>query len=424
VIIIEHEGKTFDWPDLLAWQDHFESVGVAGRERMLTLATEGEIRNEDGPVLGADLRRTRAQLLGARPPHPEDLPWVGSRRARETETRWLIPGLWPWGHKPVLGGNPKAGKTTLIADLAVALTTPGRRFLNHFEPACIPPGLEEGEWNVLVINAETPAQDFEAELWRAGLSEDASLRVDHLEEEGGPQSFDLTDPEVYELRSIQLVACEACDRTDDYPPSVVIVDGVTAILQAAGKGPEAYGAWYAQFRRLMHETGTEHALAVFHNTLSGGHPMGGVEAMSGPDGLWTLSMDDINRSDSPRRFSAVLRSVRGSVTRSRVRFNEEGRQTLIPPKERGASARPTRPAAPQPPMDDRVMDFVIGCNADGNGPTTTELRRAVKGDNAAIDAAVARLEESGRFERRKRGRGYGLWAVGRLDLADPTLLLP
>lgn len=407
MIYIEHEGRSDEWASLDAWRLEFKWAAIEERERMLRLATHGAIRNEMGPVVGPRLTRMRARLLGAEILRPEKLPWLGSRSEGPDDTRWLIPGLWPWGHKPILGGNPKAGKTTLIADLAASLVIPGRRFLNHFELAKLP-DMRSEPWVVWVINAETPALEFEAELRRAGITpDDGSLAVAHLEEMGGPQTFDLS-PESYEFWANWLVACSICDDSDDVRPDVVIVDGVTAILTAVGKGVESYPEFYAKFRRLMFEVGCENALAVFHNTLSGGHSMGGAEAMAGPDGLWTYSSDNVDRPNATRRFSATMRAVRTFVPATPVRFDDDGRLTM-------GRATPTRSdPVPAISVKDEVFSYIQRCNQSGHGPGVRDVRENVPGRNPEKDQALEELKAEGRIEKRDRagrGGGFAYWVV-------------
>ncbi len=90
----------------------------------------------------------------------------------------------------------------------------------------------------------------------------------------------------------QLIGCLDGDGSYDWSPFVVVVDGVTASLNAAGMGTERTASGYAAFRRPMREVEVPNALAVAHNTLSRSHLMGGVEAQAGVGGLWSYSSDN------------------------------------------------------------------------------------------------------------------------------------
>lgn len=320
---ITHNGRTQEWTSG-QWADAWE-LRPEQRPAMEAMAREGAITDDNGvPLSGRALQRVRDRLLETY----DDLPWRSGRDRRPSEARrWLIPGLWPWGTIPMLGGNPKAGKSSIIADLAPSLVVPDYRFLDHFGPADVT--AEERGRGVLVINAETPPEDFLAAL-DVGMTGEAwtYLDVQHLEDWGGAQVMDLTDPVIYDMWAHWLADCHMCDGSDDWVPFAVIVDGLTAILHAAGKGTEGYGQWNAAFRRLIREVDIPNALVVAHNTLQGAHLMGGAEAQAGADGLWTYSSDNADRPDSPRTFSVRPRMGGTVVPPLRVVLREDGRPVV------------------------------------------------------------------------------------------------
>lgn len=295
------------------------------------IVREGVIMTDEGdPLVESVQKRLRNRLLrtyGSQFTTLEDH-W---RRAEEEfvrptrQRRMLIPGLWPWGTIPMLGGNPKAGKTTVVLDLARSLVVPGYRFLDHFGPTTMTE--EDLDNGVVLINAETPPLDFEDGLdliYEDDNSPRIRVMIEHLEELGGANVMDLTDPAYYDMWLHRLSWCGKCDGSDERVPAVVIVEGVTAILLAAGKPIEAVGFWYAAFRRLMKELGVPNALAVGHNTLQGGHLMGGTEAQAGPDGLWSYSSDNGDWAASPRRFKVVPRVGGIAVPSVRVTLDDSG----------------------------------------------------------------------------------------------------
>ncbi|SNS11474.1 AAA domain-containing protein [Actinomadura meyerae] len=306
------------------------------------LIRQGQLTQDDGtPITGRPAQRVRDRLLGTYDHLPQ---WGDRDRRDDAPRRMLISGLWPWGHIPVLGGNAKAGKTTLVADLAKALVLPGYRFLGHFDPVTEleywnweddddaeepPPDRNRGR-GVVLINAETPRDDMEAAVgpdrgW-GSFTPDA-LRIAHLEDMGGASWFDVTDPEKYDRWAHELTACEECDGSDELPPFAVIVDGVTAIL---GGDMNRYGEWYAAFRRLLREIDVPNGLAVFHNTMSGGHPMGGVGSQTGADGLWRYSSGDSDDPASSRWFSVNPRLGGVPIRPTKVVLSEEtGRPVLV-----------------------------------------------------------------------------------------------
>lgn len=376
---------------LFEWLDRWEA-NPEQREAMDEWAREATILNDEGePLAGRALQRFRDRLLQTY----DDMPRLGVRRRTLGPRRFLIPGLWPWGTIPALGGNYKAGKSTVVTDLARALVVSGYRFLDYFEP------VEAGEvqqFGVVVINAETPAEDFETALSIGMTTGDPGraqgwdlLTVEHLEDLGGAQIMDLTNPAIYDLWADRLADCNDCDGTDDWTPSVVIVDGVTAIGLAIGKEPEDYfGKWYAAFRRLLRECDVPNGLATGHSTMSGGHLMGGTGASAGPDGLWTFSADQIDKPKSARRFSVQPRMGGVPICPTRVVLNEDGRP-VVPPKQ----------SEPDPELYDQEPDLVTAI-----AHRTAEYVREHPGAHG--EELSQNVEDGGWKDNNLKGRGKAL----------------
>lgn len=389
---IEHNGLEVPFEGVHHWPSSREVADTRQRERMDEKVREGVLTDDHGAPLPEKVaRRVRSRLLGTYDHMPAPTTFGESRERNRGGGRWLIPGLWRWGTIPMLGGNPKAGKTTLVADLCAALTEPGRQFLGHFEPVT----LTEEERDIWVINAETHPGDFEEALEEAGLHEGSQLIVDHLEERGSAASFDLTDPQRYDEWAHRLVYCESCDGSDEVPPTVVIVDGVTAILLASGKGTEAYGAWYAAFRRLMREIDCPNALVVAHNTLNGSHLMGGVEAQAGPDGLWSLSSSNSDDPAAPRYFSVNPRMGGAVVPRTRVRLSEGGRLQM------GTQAEKAEPGVdPVQELTDRLVAYVrehpgVDGQALTNEVPASSKQASLGARDRAVERGLIRKEQCG-----------------------------
>lgn len=332
-------------------------------------------------------------------------------------TRWVVPGLWPWGHLPLLTGQPKVGKTAMVADLTATLVIPGRQFLGHFEPADLTG--DDRNRGIVLINAETPPAALHAELRNtfAGVPENIRedvvdmLEVMHLQRHGGAATFDLTEPNIFDQWAHNLTSCWDCDRLDDWTPSVVIVDGLTAILHAAGKGVADYGPWYAKFRDLMTELNVPNALVVGHSTLEGSHSMGGTEALAGPDGLWTYKSDNVNNPRATRRFSVTPRLGGVVVTPLRVVRDESGR--LIVPTGEGlldgnnAEAASTTDQQDAATKAEEEVREALG-RAGSAGLRKTEVTGS--GRYAyPIREALVRLLASGEVIERPESRGSRFW---------------
>jgi hypothetical protein len=386
------------------WNEQWDNASSNHREQMEEWASTATITLDDGTALtGAALFRMRQRLINRRV--TQTLPLSFSKET--PESRALIPGLWNWGSIPTLGGPPKVGKTTLLVDLVAALVVPGYRLLDYFEPAVLNDDDRDGD--VWLINAETPPDALEAEL-KAVIPEEhrLRLRVWHLELQGGANYFDLTEPDLYDEWLLRFSYCNECDGTDDWGPTAVIADGMTAFLAAAGKTTSHVGLWFAQFRRLMREVGASNAIASGHNVMRGGHLMGGVEASAPGDGLWSY-----DQGKGGSRVFTVKPRLGGPTPPALTVTQHEGR-LVAKPKGKQARAVASEPAEPVIPMRDRVLAYVQERNADGTGPSQRAVRDAVEGDNRAVDGALADLTRGGVLmtkHREGRGGGVAYWVV-------------
>ncbi len=409
-------------------EDAARTGSSRGLEGLLEMALKGVITDRRGRRLdGAALDRMRHRLLGTYDHLPQSRVFADRLGVGSTpDRRWLITGLLPWGTYPMLGGNPKAGKTTLVVDLVPSLIVPGRKFLDYFEVPEVPE--EDFGAGLWLINAETPAEDLDGALRRElGHLIDGTwypsefVHVEHLQEDlGGPRMFDLTDPTVYDMWFHRLTECSVCDGSDFAPPFMLILDGLTAVLDGS---TARYGEWYSKFRQLMHAVDIPNALAVGHNVMSGEHLMGGVESMAGPDGLMTYSSVNPDDPVSKRRFSVRPRLGGVAIPPTEVTISDDGRLRWNP---KGKGRSPTVPSdqlAPQPsaPLEparttrDLVVEYVRGCNALGHGPSLTEVRANVPGRNPEVDQAVNDLVREGVLEvraRKQRGGGHAYWLRG------------
>ncbi|MEX8031897.1 AAA family ATPase [Microbacterium sp. 20-116] len=333
--VLVHEGRT--WEPFVVGNTSWHRLRLDNPDEARRVIAQGSLVTPEGEELAPLIaKRVKARLLRAYADRPR--PGV----ATEEEGRWLVDDVWRWGHKPLLAGQPRAGKSTLVADLIGSLLVPGRQFLDHYAPVDLTDA--ERERGVWLINAENPEPELRTVLESAGLewwpddladgagryfAEGESpgwLLVDHLERLGGPRSFDLRIPEVYDMwvSRIMDLSCATCDGRDEAPPLVVIVDGLTAIL---GSDTTGYGAWNARFRDLMQEIEVPNALVVAHSPMGGGEAMNGVESVAGADGSWKYQMSNVHDPKAHRTFSGSRRLIQGGIEGGRVTF-EGGRLRL------------------------------------------------------------------------------------------------
>ncbi len=417
---ILHEGEVYEpFEPPQEWPQEFE-LGWDSPEQeahaRLVLA-EGTFIDTDGePVSEAVAERTRRVILGT----PSLL---SARRglahlSGESGRRHLFDGLWPWGTYPMLGGAPKAGKTTLIADLVAALRVPDRRFLGRYAATLTE---DERAREVWVFNAETPAVDFDNALSEAGVDpDDQGLRVIHLDEEGGPGLFDITDPEKFAFWAHELLdACEWCDGSDYSPPGVVIVDGVAAIAGSQVR----YAEWYAAFKRLMKAADVPNGIATGHAV--GDHLYDATTSMAGPDGVWIYTPRSPDDAASPRYFSVLPRMGGTRVPKSRV-YLDAGRLSLEAPKRQPSSevrgieateadAGESVVPASEEPEEDRWRSDVLARlqEAGADGALTKELTGSGRYGTLRRDALRA-LEAEGVVVKTPEGLG-ARWRLSEFD---------
>ncbi|MCK8468088.1 AAA family ATPase [Microbacterium sp. KSW4-16] len=425
--MIIHGGRQFD-PFGERWRENWTSVPDAEAEERRRVIAEGTFVLPDGDTLSASsTKRVRARLLGT---------YAGARAPGYVDGepgRWLIPDVWRWGHIPMLSGQPRAGKSTLVVDLIASLLIPERRFLDHYPPAPITEG--ERERGVWLINAENPEPELTAVVESAGLEywtdndgfeyDDGSapggrfypkgdskawLLVDHLEALGGAWAFDLRDPEIYDrwLSRIADLTCAVCDGRDEAPPLAIIVDGVTAIL---GSDTTAYGQWYAKFRELMKELGVENALVVVHSPMNGGEAMNGVESIAGADGTWKYQMDNVHNPKSARTFSGSRRLIRGGIEGGRVILGDDGRPR-IEGRTRPEANTGTAPEGVSV-WESSVLDRLR--RVGEHGLMTVEVTGDGK-DGTFRRAALKKLHDAGAVTGRKDGKGTR-WFLAEVSLA-------
>lgn len=410
-LVVRHSGTDWFAQGIDDWKLQRGERSPEGQQHMDEAAREGVIHVDGKRLVGPTLDRLRTRLAGTY----DDFPQMGrglSAGVGGEPRRWLIPGLWPWGYKPALYGNHKAGRSTLVAELAAAimLCGEGYRFLDHFAPADV----TENEFyaGIRIINAESPPDAFERELVRRGLmGDDTPVMVDHLRDYGGPQMFDLTDREVYERWAVDLDRCNECLGEDPEVPFVLIVDGMSAIV---GEQTSRYGEWLVKFHQLMDEVGIENALTIGHATQDGTRC---IDSSGGrrPDGLWFYWRSDVNRDDSARYFRAEPRLDGPAISRTAITKDPDGRLVWGRTQKRAGVAEPVRPTPdPSVTVKEQVYAYIAGCNDHKQGPSVREVRENVPGRNPEKDQALDELKAEGRIEERGRagrGGGYAYWIV-------------
>lgn len=394
---IEHQGQSRAVKSVETWVA--QRLGMVPGERDLfdAQARDGILTDNEGHPLPESLqKRVKARLLGTYADTPEPLTFGEQLREHDARggTRYLIPDLWPWGTYPALGGPPGVGKTVLVADLVASLLVPGRRFLNYFKPVTLTE--DERDRTLWLVNTEMARGPMLDALAEAGVLEHSRLVVDHLDDLGGPGMFDLTNPDIFDMWEQRLPWCEGCVGADEVPPVVVIVDNLTAVLQEVGKPLEHYGELHGAFVRLMAAIDCPNGLTVMHNTLEGGHGMGGVTGQNRQAGRWSYWSANGDDPHSPRYFKVAPRYPAVAVPKTRVLLGDDGRLRLD-----GSPARqkPTTAAAPNACEDEVLV---------GAQRTAAYVREHPGADGQELSDHVESFSKGQNLEGRSRAVDLGL----------------
>ena len=392
----------------------FHSLSPENQEVLRKALAKGEILDEYGDRLGAVERRRRiADYLGTY----DHLPGVGEH-PEIGPARWLIPGAFRWGSILMLGGPPKAGKSTLGVNLLAAVMNgpwEGTKFLDYFDVTSVTRS-DLSHRDVWYINAENPPDALEEAMLAVDLGpwlendSDSGLIVEHLEYLGGAGSFDLTDQYNYEQWEYRI------GTNESEPPLLMILDGLTAVL---GGSTARYGEWFAKLRDLAKSLKIPNVLVIAHSTLEGSHLMGGVEAQAGSDGNWNLQ----RTKNGTRIFSIDARMGGVSLGGLPVRLDPDGAMraganrpaAAASPSNLGGiadhhgGAAPVQAANfPKRNLKVEVLKAVMDFDAAGVQPSGSKIRNAVQGRHDDIDAALTALVDSGQIVKVKAtGRSGG-----------------
>lgn len=237
------------------------------------------------------LAKEEADLMGAQ--FPEVVTLTEELKIPDSPVQYRVGGLWPVGGKVVLAAQYKAGKTTMVQNLARSLAD-GKTFLGH--PV-------EGRRRVAVIDTEMD-KDLLRRLYREqkiGHTDDVTV----VPLRGKLSTFDLLDP----YTRAKWVAA-----LDGY--QVVILDCLRPVLDAIGLDEDREaGQFLRAFDSLLLEMTPEDAdvntegIVVHHTGHGGDRARGSSVILDWPDASWRLNLEDAKRPDSTRYFAAYGRGV-------------------------------------------------------------------------------------------------------------------
>ncbi|MCV7222959.1 AAA family ATPase [Mycolicibacterium elephantis] len=204
----------------------------------------------------------------------------------DEDAAYRIEGLLPTGGRVLLAAQFKAGKTTLVANLARALAD-GTPFLNRFTTT---PG------RVVLIDDEMDPRQLWRQLRDQGVNNVNNVTVFNLR--GRVHTFDLLDADTRAWWADQLRGVD-----------VLIVDCLRPLLDSLGldESHDA-GRFLIALDQLLDEAEISEAILVHHMGHVGERSRGDSRLLDWPDAIWKIVRED-ETPEADRYFSAYGRDV-------------------------------------------------------------------------------------------------------------------
>nr|WP_246349279.1 AAA family ATPase [Nesterenkonia xinjiangensis] len=295
----------------------------------------------------------------------------------DEETAWRVEDLWPRGGRVLLAAPPKAGKTTLMANLLRSLAD-GDPLLDRF-------GVEPAEAGVTLIDTEMGRGQLARWLAAQRIHNAEHVRV--LSLRGDLSRFNVLDPAT---RTRWARALEGSQ--------VVVLDNLRPVLDALGldENREA-GRFLTSWDELMAEAGADESLIVTHTGHNSERARGDSALLASNDAMWTLVRAEADNPASDRYFKAYGREV--DFPEALIEFNDGALRIA------GGSRKQHRITGKLEQLRDRVLEHL----SDAEGWQSKRLiEKSIAGDNNLIRQALDEHVATGRVVARPRqGRGGG-----------------
>ena len=207
----------------------------------------------------------------------------------EEEIAWTIPDLIPTGANVTLTAQYKAGKTTLINNLAMALAD-GQRFLNYFKPA-------NHEGRIVIFNYEVSENQYRRWMKDISIENSGKVTLVHLRGKAVPMISDYVRKEVIE--TLQSLNCQTW-----------IVDPFARAFTGSGdeNSNSDVGVFLDQLDIIKERAGVSNLILPVH---TGRAQEQGIERARGATRLddWADVRWLLKKTDDGRFFSADGRDV-------------------------------------------------------------------------------------------------------------------
>lgn len=350
-------------PDTAAADDGFEAA-MQHRRKVAEEAARQRVRDDAARLLR---REQRGDALPVRPVILADFLAVP-----DSSVQFRVDGLLPVGGRVVLAAQFKAGKSTLVGNLARSLAD-GAPFLGRF--VVTPP-----RGRVVIIDAELDQRTLRR--WLRDQDIAAPKRVSVVPLRGRVASFDLLDRDIRR---------EWAKLLREHQADVVILDCLRPCLDSLGLSEDKdAGRFLVAFDALLAEAGAGEAVVVHHAGHNGERSRGDSRLRDWPDVEWRLlreaSEDGEVDPNARRYFAAYGRDV--DVAEGLLRYEPDTRWLALA----GGSRKDT--------AADAVIADVLALLADEPGLSGRAIEGALRGRHGRdrIRSALSRGVADGRID--------------------------
>lgn len=306
------------------------------------------VRDEARRALAAELRGT------------VDPPAIASLRDRlarpRPPQRWRISDWQPVGARVMLAAQFKAGKTSVVGNLARCLVD-GDLWLGRHEIAPV-------DGTVVIIDFEMSDHQLDDWLRDQGIRHDDRIIVVPMR--GRAAAFDILDPRVLAEWAARLRDCGA---------AYVVLDCLRPILDALGLDEHRdAGRFLVALDALLAAAGVDDATVVHHMGHSSERSRGDSRIRDWPDVEWRLVRQDDDPA-SQRYISAYGRDV--DIPETQLAYDTATRHlTLAGGSRKDASARVALPAILA--VLDEASEPLSGRNIEAELTETEHSRQAIR----------------------------------------------
>ena len=311
----------------------YQTVLMALEVRQLKVGASpngsGPALAEGDPRVAEELERLRVRDTARRiynaelaPPRPKpELLTLRQRIARGVpQVSWRIEGWQPAGSRVVLAAQRKAGKTTLVGNLARSLVD-GDPWLDSAQ-------VKPTEGRVVILDFEMGT--VQLDRWLADQSIANDDRIVPIPLRGRGADFDLFSPEC---------RTEWAERLQGLEATYLILDCLGPVLNALSLSEDREaGRFLTQLDALLIEAGVPDTVVVHHMGHVAERSRGDSRLRDWPEVEWRLVRAEGENDASPRFLSAYGRDV--DVAESQLGYDAATRRlTLIGGSRSGAAAR-------------------------------------------------------------------------------------